>query len=58
MIIKPQITAAIALIVLLLLGNQVKSQITLDHTYNGWASVANLDISGYKFTFWIPRMKP
>jgi len=49
MIIKPQITAAIALIVLLLLGNHVKSQITLDHTYNGWASVANLEISGYKY---------
>jgi hypothetical protein len=26
-----------------------RGQITLDHSYTGWASVANLDISGYKY---------
>ncbi|MBM3435873.1 MAG: hypothetical protein FJY07_06630, partial [Bacteroidetes bacterium] len=27
----------------------VYSQIMLDHTYSGWASVANLSVSGYKY---------
>jgi len=49
MILKPKISKAIALIVFVLLGNQVKSQITLEHTYNGYASVVNLSVSGYKY---------
>ena len=47
--LKPKISGAIALVVFVLLGNQVKSQITLEHTYNGYTSLANLSISGYKY---------
>jgi hypothetical protein len=48
-IVKPSISGAIVLIILVLFGNPVRSQITLEHTYNGYAYVADLSVSGYKY---------
>lgn len=42
------ITAALILLMMYSSGYTF-GQITLDHTYNGWASVSNLAISGYKY---------
>jgi hypothetical protein len=49
LIIKPPNSWAIVLIMLASLGNPVRSQITLEHTYNGYTYVANLSVSGYKY---------
>jgi hypothetical protein len=48
-IVKPPISWALVLIILVLLGNPVRSQITLEHTYNGYTYVADLSVSGFKY---------
>lgn len=46
---KALINSTFQIVLLVISFNLSFGQITLDHTYNGWASVANLDISGYKY---------
>lgn len=38
-----------SMFLLMVAGLISRGQITLDHTYSGWASVANLSVSGYKY---------
>lgn len=49
MILKSRIILVIVFITFIFGGNRVKGQITLEHSYNGYTSVANLSVSGYKY---------
>ena len=46
---KLKLSGIIAILSLVLLGTAGKSQISLEHTYNGYTYVANLSNSGYKY---------